>query len=282
MADLAGFYDILTAAINDMMEHGFDSQERVDRWLKEIERAAKAALIPEYALAEMLRKRLGTVFKRTASTSKLMKRNKGVSEFTLDMVKPKLRAELDRRILASANLIKLNREASIARTLQRFSGWATSIPIGGTDVVKRKEVKQKVRRGIAGLPFEERRVVIDQSFKLIAAVNEIVATDGGAIAGRWSHVPEGPPEYDARPVHEKRNGKIFLIRNSWAHKQGLVKPLSVGFTDEVEMVGELPYCRCSYQYLYSPSELPPAMLTDKGKAKLREARAAIRGLSDAT
>jgi curved DNA-binding protein CbpA len=39
---------------------------------------------------------------------------------------------------------------------------------------------------------------------------------------------------------------------------------------------------CSYRYIYSPSELPPGMLTEKGKAKLREARAAIRGLSDAT
>ena len=278
MSNVAQFYEVLTAAINDMLEHGFDSQDRVDRWLGELERAARAALIPEYALTELLKNRLGTVFKRNATTGKLLKKNPGVGQFTLDMVKPKLRAELDRRILASAQLIKLNREQSIARTLQRFSGWSTSIPLGGTDVAKRKQVKQNVRRGIAALPFEERRVIVDQGHRLVAAVNEIVATDGGAIAGEWHHIPEGPPAYDARPVHVARHKKIYLIRGSWAHQQGLVKPGSPGFTDEITAPAEEIFCRCSYRYLYSPSELPPGMLTAKGKLALLEARKIIHAL----
>lgn len=39
-----------------------------------------------------------------------LKRHHGISRFTLNYLEPKLRTELDRRILASADLIQLNRK----------------------------------------------------------------------------------------------------------------------------------------------------------------------------
>jgi hypothetical protein len=279
MAASAEFFAVVTAAVNDLMEHGFDSQERLDGWLTRLQAAARRALIPEATLVRTLQDALGQVYARTVQTGKLMQRHPGVSQFTIEMIKPKLRAELDRRILASASLIKLNREASIARTLQRFAGWASSIPKGGTDVAERKEVKAQVRRGIAGLSFIERRVVIDQGHKLVAAINEIVATDGGAIAGEWRHVAEGPPAYDSRPDHVARNGKIYLIRGSWAQQKGFVKPGPNGYTDDITAPGEEVYCRCSYSYLFALRDLPDAMLTSKGREALAEVRRKLKEMA---
>jgi hypothetical protein len=78
------------------------------------------------------------------------------------MVKPKLHAELQRRIMSAANLIRLNRADMMNRTLQRFSGWATSVPAGGSKVTDTMEVKNSVSKALKNLPFTERRVMIDQ------------------------------------------------------------------------------------------------------------------------
>jgi hypothetical protein len=268
------FYQVVSEAINDLIEHGFDSQERLDEWLRRLEMAAHALLVPRSVLENALRDGLQRVFARTTTTANLLKVHQGISQYTLEMIKPKLRAELDRRILASASLIKLNREASVQRTLQRFAGWATSIPIGGTDVAQRQEVKETVRRGIAALPFEERRVVIDQGHKLSAAINEIVSRDGGAIAGRWRHVMEGGG-YQARPEHVARNNHIYVLRDNWAMQQGLMKLAGRQYYDEITAAGQEVYCRCTVVWMHALRDLPPEMLTTKGRDELARVREQI-------
>lgn len=268
------FYDLLSEAIADFMKYGFDSQYRLETWTNRLNAAARAMLIPQNVLEKSLRDALIRVFRRSTTPAALLRRHHGISLFTIEQIKPKLRLELDRRILAAANLIRLNREASIARTLGRFQGWATSIPIGGSGLDTRSEVATSVRRGVAGLPFEERRVIIDQGHKLTSAVNDIVATDGGAIAGIWRHVMEGGG-YQARPQHEARNGHIFVIRSNWAIARGLMKLDGREYTDQIEQPAELPFCRCTYQYLYNLRDLPRSMLTAKGASELMRVRAAI-------
>lgn len=269
------FYEVLSAAIADMTEHGFDSQERIDRWMRELRSAAAESLVPESVLERNLRDVLERTYRRTLSSGRLAKTQPGVGEFTVQMISPKLRGALDRRIMSSANLIRLNREASIQRTLQRFSGWATSIPVGGSDIVKLGEEAQKVRRSIAALPFEERRVIVDQGAKLAASINQIIAEDGGAIAGEWHHIHPGG-HYDSRPDHLAREGEVFLIRDSWAVKGGLVKLSGRKYTDQIEQPGEFVYCGCWYSYVYSLRDLPADMLTAKGKQALSDARKQMR------
>lgn len=270
------FYRLLSAAIDDFLEHGFDSQERLESWLRQIRISARDALVPQYVLERELRAALTIAFKGATTPAALLRRHPGIDRFAIDRVKPQLRAELDRRILASANLIKLNRDASIEKTLQRFSGWATSIPIGGTEAGKRTETAQNVRRGISGLPYEERRVIVDQGHKLSAAVSDIIAKDGGAIAAQWKHVEE--IGYNARPEHEARNDKWFVIRDNWAIRDGLMKLAGRKYTDQIEQPAELPFCRCTYRYVMTLRDLPAEMLTAKGKQALVTARAQIRRL----
>jgi hypothetical protein len=270
------FSALLTDAIDYFVNNGFDSEQTLVEWLKKLGDSARASLAPESLLVRSLSKSLTDAYKRNTRPQALLKVHPGVSLYTLERLKPQLRAELDRRILASASLIKLNRKASIERTLQRFAGWATSVPKGGTVITNKRETRTEIRRGIAGLPFEERRVIVDQGHKLSAAVSDIVAVDGGAIIATWEHSNEGGG-YQARPEHEARDGKVFIIRGSWADKNGYLK--GAPYSDTVEQPAELPFCRCHWLYGYTLRDVPASMLTAKGKEHLMEARAKLRAVS---
>jgi hypothetical protein len=270
-----GFYAVVTAAIDDLLEHGFDSQERLDRWLQQIGVAARAALVPEAVLQRALRDALVRVFHRSLTASALARRHPGLDTFTLASIKPKLHSELDRRIVAAADLIKLNRAASVQRTLQRFAGWASSIPAGGTEVGKRKEIKRRVRRGIAGLPFAERRVIVDQGAKLAASIDAVIAMDGGSIAGIWhSHWREAG--YDYREDHKERDGHVFVVRDNWALQRKYMKLAGAQYMDQVTAPAQEPFCRCRYAFLYNLRDLPNEMLTELGAKTLARVRRQIR------
>ena len=264
------FYTLLTEAVADLAEHGYDSEERVAGWVDRLRQAASEAMLPESLVEENLRDTLGAVYRRLIDEGGALKHNPGVSRFTLERVKPAARAELDRRIMASANLIKLNREQAIETTLRRFQGWATSIPVGGSADPKRQETKKEVRKALASLPFRERRVAIDQGHKLASAINHVVAVGSGAIAGIWhSHWREA--NYNYRPDHKERDGKIYLLKDSWAKRKGFVKPGKAGYLEDITQAGEEPFCRCYVQYISSMQDLPPDMLTVAGKEALARA-----------
>lgn len=261
------FAETVAAAIRDIEEHGYDSQARVDDWLRRISEAARAALVPESVLQDTLRRTLHGIYTRTVERGGLLRVHKGVAPYTIKRVAPQLRAELDRRIAASAQLIRLNRAQMIAKTEQRFSGWATSVPAGGSETVERAAVAADVKKALKSLPFEERRVMIDQGHKLVSSINDIVATAGGAIAARW-HSHWRQPGYNYRKDHKERDERVYLIRGSWAHEKGLVKPGANGYTDQITAPGQEVYCQCSYSYVYSLRGLPDDMVTAKGRAAL--------------
>ena len=241
MAASDSFYDVLTRAVNDLTEHGFDSVERLQFWQDQLRRAAERSMTPPTVLQRMLNEALRAIYRRLVEKGGALKYHRGVERFTLARVAPHLRSELDRRILASADLIKLNREQTIARTLQRFSGWATSIPKGGSEQVRKTETKENIRRGIAGEPFESRRVLIDQGHKLTAAINQTIAEGGGALALVWrSHWRQ--VGYDYREDHKERDGQVYLLRGTWAQERGLIKPGQAGYYDAVTAVGEEVFC----------------------------------------
>lgn len=274
------FQEVLAAAVADMAEHGFTDMERVERWARELRLAAERSFISAASLEQQLRDTLAAVYRRMVDQGGLFRYNPGVERFTIEKLKPALRGELDRRIMASANLIRLNRAQAINKTLQRFQGWSTSIPPGGVSAETRSEVKKTVRKSLASLPFEERRLATDQGHKLIAAINDIVATDGGAIAGQWvSHYLQ--QNYAYREDHKERdyrqnNNEPFLIRDSWADRAGFVKKGKLGYADQVTAPAQEPFCRCYYRFLYNLRDLPTEMLTAKGKAALSGARSAAR------
>lgn len=159
---------------------------------------------------------------------------------------------------------------AVEKTLQRFSGWVTSQPTSPTAKPDVRAVAREILKPVAQVRFERRRVAIDQGAKLIASVAHVVAMGAGAIAAIWHDRGEDDHGYDARPEHLKRSGKLFLVRDSWAAKEGLIKKIpGVQYTDEVEQPAELPFCSCSYEYVTVPHDLPEEMLTAKGRMWVR-------------
>jgi hypothetical protein len=259
------FYETITAAVREFSETGFDSQERLDQWLRRIKEAALRDLVPEAVLEMELKRALGTAYDRYVTKGAIWKHHPDIGAFTRERVIERARPELTRRIMMSANLIKNNRERAITQTLQRFSGWVSSVPIGGSDTVAKNPVKSQIRKSIAQLPFEERRVIIDQTHKLISSVSNIVATTGGAIAVIWHDHGEHDPSYDARKQHLAWSGQVFALKGNWALEQGLMKPGPRGYYEDVEAFGELVFCRCFGEYIYGLRRLPDNMITDKGR-----------------
>jgi hypothetical protein len=269
------FDEILTMAVADLTDHGFDSAGRVEYWSKMLQEAAERVAGSSHMREEALRRGLETIYRRLVERGGLAKRHRGVARFVLERVRPSLRAELDRRIYAAADLIKLNKERAVEQTLQRLKGWATSVPAGGSDVVDKREVKENVKRALGSLPFEERRVVIDQGHKLASSLSDILAREGGALAGIW-HSHWRQSGYNYREDHRERDGVVYVVRGNWALARGLMKAPN-GYTDEIEQPGEFVYCRCYYQWIYALRDLPRDMLTQRGIDELARVRREIRG-----
>lgn len=233
------FADLVREAIADFSENGYDSEQRLEVWLDRLRDAAEAELMPEAEMQTQLRRTLETIYGRLIDRGEILSRFPGVSKFTLQNVRPELRDELARRIMANANLIKLNRRRAVEETLQRFAGWATSVPAGGAAPGQARKAAATVRRAVTGLPFIERRVSIDQGHKFAAALAATLARGSNALAMRWrQHYTRYP-----RHTHKLRDGRVYLIRGSWAQEAGLVRPQEgSGYLDEITQPGEEVYC----------------------------------------
>lgn len=276
---LKTFDEVLVAALKDMEKAGYDSQERVDYWLKMLEEAAHRAMIPPDRLEKQLREYLHSIYQKQVERGAVLQRHKGIGEYAITKVRPQLRQELERRKAAAFNLIKLNKAAEVEAMKRRFSGYATSIPAGGT-AVRDKDAKENIRKSISGLSYRERRVLIDQGHKFQSAISEVVATGGGAIAGVW-HSHWKKPGYNYREDHKERDKLIYVVRDNWAIEKGFMRRGSNShpYTDSITKPGEEISCTCFYEWIYNPSELPADMLTDLGKRELERVEKEIRAMA---
>ncbi|KLE93083.1 hypothetical protein [Klebsiella aerogenes] len=266
-------------AVKFFLRNGYTSRQELEQWQAIIRQAAESETDDDYM--SMVSDRLRKTYDLQVSKAGALERHKGLSRFTLNYMEPKLRSELDRRILASADLIKLNRTAAINKTVQRFSGWATSIPVqdyvgGGLSASSRSGIvanAQHIQKSAEQVDYEARRVMIDQSHKLIANIDNIIATGNNAIAAEW-HSHWRQPGYDYREDHKERDKLVYLIRGNWAQKNGYVKAGRAGYLDEITQPGEEVFCRCYVTYLYNLRSIPEDMLTQKGRKFLESMKAA--------
>lgn len=227
------------------------------------------AALEQYEPSIDITKRLELIFFKEVEKGNLIKDNPGITEWDLASISPLLRDELQRRILFSVSLIKQNKEKATETTMQRFNGWLSSLP--AVDIVRESQLKDvaQISRDIAkplqDLPYDERRVAIDQSFKLIANLNQITAYECGAIGAYWhSHWREAG--YDYRVDHKELDQEFFLIKDSYALRDGLIKKAGHKYIDDLpQQPGEAIFCRCWYQYVYRLNRIPEECLTQKGR-----------------
>lgn len=259
------FRALLIEGLRHFSQRGYRSEAELQEWIMRLHAALEREVPSDDESKQMLGRVLGRVFERDLKSG-IAKRVPGVSRYTLDRVAPNLRAELDRRIFAGADLIRLRKREAIDTTLARFSGWASSVPPAGTFDFSERAQSKRIAKDITQLKFEWRRLAIDQGHKLSAAVTHTVAMGEGAIGGVWHDRGEDDPNYDADPHHLARSGKWFLLRESWAMEQGLIRRGSAPYYDDIDAVAQRPYCSCWMTWETSPGGLPSEMLTAKGRA----------------
>ena len=267
----ATFQHLLAEAIADIAEHGYTSAERIEQWMSRLRQAAEFELGAESAIEDAMRTAMRAIYTRMVERGRVEQLVPGVSKYTLQMVQPQLRAEVDRRIIASADLIKVRRREAVEKTLARFRGWSTSIPPGGGNLIDKRETRSDLGKSISQFRFEKRRVEIDQGHKLVSNISNVVAIGNGAIAAEW-HSHWRQPNYAYRHSHKDRDLKVYAIKDNWAISQGLMTK-GAGYTDEITAPGVEVFCRCWYRYISSLRRLPDNMLTQKGREWLAEAAA---------
>jgi len=259
------FQETLTAAVQDLTENGFTDYAQIENWLKKLRIAAERDAGKLSELDKAIRAALKKAYEDCLKPAAIKRTHPDMPKrFDISKLNGQMQEELRKSIDVSASLIRRNRQAAIDKTLQRFEGWASSVPAGGSDAVSRRESKAEIQKSLKQLSYDERRVNIDQSHKLAASINNIIAKGSGAIAVKWrSHWRQ--PGYNYRPDHKERDMQIYLLRGNWAQEKGLIKPGPAGYYDDITHVGQEVFCRCWAVYIYSPADLPDEMLTVKGK-----------------
>ncbi|VFS51427.1 Uncharacterised protein [Budvicia aquatica] len=157
------FFETLTEAVNYYIDNGWDSEKALLSWSNKLRIASHR----ETADAATTRNHLTAIYKRLVIDGGALKDQPadGVNAFTLKKMKPDLRKELDRRIFAASELIKLNRTQAIDKTIQRFQGWVSSVPPGGTNAADRVEQKRGIMGALEDQGYIDRRVAIVQGHK---------------------------------------------------------------------------------------------------------------------
>jgi hypothetical protein len=272
------FNALVNEAVRYFAKRGVVSDHDLDAWVDRLTIAARDAMVAPSALARMMANHLRAVYARAEARQRLRPPKvdmRFAAQFTprhfqaMSRIVPKMQRDLDAKILASANLIKLNREEAIAQTMRRFRGWASSVPEGGT-AAPLGDPQADIRKPLQRLPFIERRVLIDQGHKLNANLASTIAENSGALAGVWNSNWR-QLHYNYRPDHKERDQHVYAIRDNWALAAGLMKAGPDGYTDEITQPAEEINCRCWYLYLFSLDKLPDEMLTAKGREALNKA-----------
>lgn len=199
--------------------------------------------------------------------------------------------QLNNRVDTALGLIVNHHQAYMLEIVNRYKEWFS---IDSPDVRGDKATPEAFSKKLSAFchhdkdKFEKHMkfVIKDQSNKLSAALDEITASQGGAFAMIWKTrndkrvvgnpsglYPKGAPIHGN---HYVRNNKLFLLKNSWALKEGYIKK-----TKGVEYLEDLPDgkpsdaigCRCFRIDIYSLEDIPNEyhfILTKKGKAEIGE------------
>lgn len=261
--------ELIKKALYDTSQNGW-TPSSIAFWANEFRKLSNLTVFnksPESVVSPYL----NYLFKKEITGSKLIDRNPGIDRYTLERIRPQFRRILEDRIKANINLIALERPASIEVSTARFSGWLMSLDGKQEKLPKADELPifQNITKPmLEQKSYEHSRRAIDQGHKMLRAIDLTIAEQGGAIAGIW-HAHKTTAYFTARPEHWKRDGEIYIFKNSDVAEKGLVKKgHNVWLEDIPDPPALLINCVCYWEFIYSFSDLAkiaPDRITQKGR-----------------
>ena len=188
----------------------------------------------------------------------------GIRAYRIEDMKPLYRKAVQNSVDNSVALIKTQNQDFIRTMQDRFRNWATipSPEMRGLSSNPEKVVSY-LRNSVLQAPeirkemtAHQHFIVEDQTRKLISNMNDITAKEAGAVAFVWHNRRDakvtGRPGGKNKPSakhgdHWEREGKLYLIKDSWAIRKGLLKKTkNVGY--DIDIADGLPgipiACRC--------------------------------------
>jgi hypothetical protein len=251
------FDRLLREAAKHFTTNGYTSRSDINDWRVKLLSAAEAHLDVEGA-----HKRVGRILEsaywKALGAGRIAKKHGSVPKYAIDQLEPKLRDELERRIFATQELVEGDKRVALERLQQRFLGLATAGPNPGEAAASATAIGKVARDSRA----QERMIAVDQTKKMVATMDEVIAEDGGSIGGFWDATWDIARKH--RPEHAARHDKFYVRRASWADEQVLIRHPN-GFMDEWDMPGVLINCQCEYNYVYDLADVPDEFKTAKGK-----------------
>ena len=252
------FDRLLREAAKHFTTNGYTSRSDINDWRVKLLSAAEAHLDVEGA-----HKRVGwmleSAYWKALGAGRIAKKHGSVPKYAIDQLEPKLRDELERRIFATQELVEGDKRVALERLQQRFLGLATAGPNPGEAAASATAIGKVARDSRA----QERMIAVDQTKKMVATMDEVIAEDGGSIGGFWDAEKEITRKH--RDEHLARHNHWYPRRGCWADTEGLLKR-GEGYLDEFDMPGVLINCQCTLNYVYDLAAVPPEYLTGKGRA----------------
>lgn len=211
-----------------------------------------------------------------------------IQGYKIAELKPAYRKAVQNSVDNSLALIKTQNAEFMAQMQARFRNWATipSSDIRG-ESANPDRMKAYLKNEVLQLPEVKKSItahqhfiIVDQTRKLISNMDAITAKEGRAIGFIWHNRRDGrvvgrpggmyPEGNEKHGDHWDREGKFYLIKDSWAVSRNLLKPVGdVGY--DTELTDGLPGipvgCRCWAEYIYAIELIPEKYrdcITEKG------------------
>ena len=208
-----------------------------------------------------------------------------LQKYKIEDLKPDFKKELESRINVSLSYIKTQDQNTIEEIKNRLMNFA-SIPHPNKDLKELEYdfwndvIPEKAKKNYKSNKWQN-MIIRDQQHKLTSNMTYITAMKNNAIGFIWKNRkdirvvgnPSGlyPSGNKMHNDHWKREGKLYLFRDSEALKKGLIKKTKdVQYADEIEdgLPGIPINCRCTMRLIYRLYEIPAEyknIITKKGE-----------------
>ena len=209
----------------------------------------------------------------------------GIQKYKIEDLKPDFKKELERRINVSLSYITTRDQNTIEEIKNRLMNFA-SIPHPNKDLKELEYdfwndvIPEKAKKNYKSNKWQN-MIIRDQQHKLVSNMTYITAMKNDAIGFIWKNRkdirvvgnPSGlyPSGNKMHNNHWKREGKLYLFRDSAALKKGLIKKTKdVQYADEIEdgLPGIPINCRCTMRLIFRLYEIPAEyknIITKKGR-----------------
>lgn len=162
-----------------------------------------------------------------------------------------------------------------------ISGVATGIPRrsspgGSRDKALKRRISE-IKSELRALSKWNKLFDIYKRGSFAAEVEYVFKLESNPIAAVWRYSSlDEEGEYQKTYNHKQRDGHVYTVRSNWALQKGLMKVGPDGYLDEISRPCEEVGCSCYLQWLYSLSDLPTCIVTEKGISELKRVRALMQ------